>query len=438
MTDLLDRLLSGRLPDPDGSGMLSVPVRSVVIDRDLAKSACDLIAPLDFGSHVFVISDPDTRQAMGESIVANLQSNLKVSEFVLPHLPHPDMDTVDLILGQVTDPSITGVVSVGSGSICDLGKMVSRKLDLPYAVFGTAPSMNAYTSVNASITEHGHKKTLSASAARGVFLDLDVLAAAPRRLIASGFGDSVCRSTTQTDWLAAHLILGKPYREAPFMLLRDEEDALVDRAGALIEGDIDAIRVLARTLVFSGLGMTICGGSDPASQGEHLVAHVIDMLGSSDWPLSYHGEQISVTTLACSALQERLYRGDAAPVISANEETEEDVIAVFGEELGTSCWNSFKGKMLSADAAAEANAHLASDWPDIQLQLNQVMRPVDQIRAALEAVKAPTSPQEIGVPAAFYKGAIMKSRLIRDRFTCLDFAASAGILGQVAGEVVQA
>jgi len=59
--------------------------------------------------------------------------------------------------------------------------------------------------------------------------------------------DSVCRSTTQTDWLAAHLILGKPYREAPFMLLRDEEDALVDRAGALIEGDIDAIEVPVST-----------------------------------------------------------------------------------------------------------------------------------------------------------------------------------------------
>lgn len=437
MTDLLDRLLSKRLPDPDGSGMLSVPIRSIVIDQGLARSAFDLIKPLEFGSHIFVICDPNTRLAMGESIIANLRSNLKVTEFVLPETPHPDVETIDLIMGQVTEPSISGVISVGSGSICDLGKMVAHKLDLPYAVFGTAPSMNAYTSVNASITEHGHKKTLAASAAKGVFLDLDVLAAAPHRLIASGFADSICRATTQTDWLAAHLILGKPYREAPFMLLRDEEDVLVNRAGALLKGDIEAIRVLARTLVFSGLGMTICGGSDSASQGEHLVAHVIDMLGSSDWPLSYHGEQISVTTLACSALQERLYRDDAAPVISANEETEEDVVAAFGEELGRSCWNSFKGKMLSADAAAQANARLASDWPDIQLQLNQIMRPADQIRASLESVKAPTSPQDIDVPTAFYKDAIIKSRLIRDRFTCLDFAASAGILEKVAGEVAQ-
>ncbi|HAT52700.1 MAG TPA: hypothetical protein DCS80_05430 [Betaproteobacteria bacterium] len=438
MTDLLDRLLSKRLPDPDGTGMLSVPIRSIVIDQGLARSAFDLIKPLEFGSHIFVICDPNTRLAMGESIIANLRSNLKVTEFVLPETPHPDVETIDLIMGQVTDPSISGVISVGSGSICDLGKMVSHKLDLPYAVFGTAPSMNAYTSVNASITEHGHKKTLAASAARGVFLDLDVLAAAPHRLIASGFADSICRTTTQTDWLAAHLILGKPYRAAPFMLLREEEDTLVNRASALLEGDVEAIRVLAKTLVFSGLGMTICGGSDPASQGEHLIAHVIDMLGGSDWPLSYHGEQIAVTTLTCSALQERLYQSNTAPLIKANKETKEDIISVFGRELGTSCWNSFKRKMISEEAAVEANKLLTSDWPGIRSQLNQAMRPVKQIRSCLEAVKAPTSPGEIGVPNEFYKNAIVNSRLIRDRFTCLDFASSCGILEHVANETVRA
>ena len=102
MTDLLDRLLSKRLPDPDGSGMLSVPIRSIVIDQGLARSAFDLIKPLEFGSHIFVICDPNTRLAMGESIIANLRSNLKVTEFVLPETPHPDVETIDLIMADKT------------------------------------------------------------------------------------------------------------------------------------------------------------------------------------------------------------------------------------------------------------------------------------------------------------------------------------------------
>jgi glycerol-1-phosphate dehydrogenase [NAD(P)+] len=437
MTDLLDRLLSGRLSDPDDSGVLRVPILSIVIDRNLAQSASELIAPLEFGSHTAVISDPDTRNAMGQSVVSSLEKHFRVSEIVLSKLPHPDMETVDRIRAKVAaDPSVSGVISVGSGTICDLGKYVSHLLDLPFAIFGTAPSMNAYTSVNAAITENGHKKSLVTTAPRGVFLDIDVLAKAPRRLISSGFGDSICRSTAQTDWLAAHLILGTPYREAPFMLLREEEDMLVKKAGGLIEGDVAAIEMLARTLVFSGLGMTICGGSYPASQGEHLLSHFIDMLGDPNWPQNYHGEQISVTTLTCASLQEILYRNDA-PAIKRSAVTEQDVIAEFGEEIGKSCWDSFKHKMLDEDAVAEANARLAANWPDIRQQLHQVMRPLHEIRASLKAVKAPTSPLEIGVPAEFYNRAIRKSHLIRDRFTCLDFAASAGILEQVVEQVDQ-
>ena len=77
----------------------------------------------------------------------------------------------------------------------------------------------------------------------------------------------------------AHLLFDRPYRTAPFRLLEGDEAQLLARAAALVAGDIAAMEVLARTLVLSGLGMTICGGSYPASQGEHLISHFVDMLG---------------------------------------------------------------------------------------------------------------------------------------------------------------
>jgi Glycerol dehydrogenase and related enzymes len=85
------------------------------------------------------------------------------------------------------------LVAVGSGTINDLCKYAAFLDRKPYVVFGTAPSMNGYTSVSAAITEHGHKKSLPAAAPVGVFLDLAVLAAAPPRMIRSGLGDSICR-----------------------------------------------------------------------------------------------------------------------------------------------------------------------------------------------------------------------------------------------------
>ena len=105
--------------------------------------------------------------------------------------------------------------------------------------------MNGYTSVNAAITEHGHKKSLAAHAPQGAFFDLSVLAAAPPvRLIRSGLGDSLCRATSQADWLLAHLLFGKPYRELPYALLAADEPLLFENAADLVSGSIEVMENL--------------------------------------------------------------------------------------------------------------------------------------------------------------------------------------------------
>ncbi len=123
----------------------------------------------------------------------------------------------------------------------------------PYVVFGTAPSMNGYTSLNAAITVRGHKKSLPAQAPAGAFLDLSILAAAPVRMIRSGLGDSLCRATAQADWLLSHLLFDLPYRTMPFVLLAEDEPELFPSAEELVNGDLDAMEKLVRTLLLSGL-----------------------------------------------------------------------------------------------------------------------------------------------------------------------------------------
>jgi len=51
--------------------------------------------------------------------------------------------------------------------------------------------------------------------------------------------------------------VGTHYRETPFLLLDPEEEALFSESEALSRGDLKAVERLARTLVWSGLGMTI-------------------------------------------------------------------------------------------------------------------------------------------------------------------------------------
>ncbi len=417
--ETLDNLLAGKLRDPDGGGMLIPPLKHIVLARGLGDAATSLVAPLSLGKSLAVVMDPDTRRILGEKVAASLATAFAVQEIVLPRNPHPDMDAVNRVIAKIG--SADALIAIGSGSVNDITKYAAHLTGKPYAVFGTAPSMNGYTSVSAAITENGLKKSLPAGLPKGVFLDLDVMAAAPERLIASGFGDSLARATAQTDWLMAHLLLGKPYRETPFMLLADDEEAMIAAAPALKAGNVAAIELLVRTLVMSGLGMTLCGGSYPASQGEHLIAHYIDMRGE-DLPQAYHGEHISVTLLTMARLQERML---AMPKLRLKPtgDTEASVIEKFGEEVGRACWAAFRSKLSDSSATDELNRKLATEWPDIRDRLRSVGRSEAQLKQALLAVGAPTVPQDVGLPMAFYREAVSNARLIRDRFTMLDLAA---------------
>ena len=94
-------------------------------------------------------------------------------------------------------------------------------------------------------------------------------------MIRSGLGDSLCRPTAQADWLLSHLLFDLPYREMPFALLAGGRGPICSPTpAALMAGDLAAMERLVRTLLLSGFGTAICGNSQPASQGEHLISHL--------------------------------------------------------------------------------------------------------------------------------------------------------------------
>ena len=200
--------------------------------------------------------------------------------------------------------------------------------------------MNGYTSLSASITD-GRRQALGPRARRRSACSSisRVLAAAPLRLIRAGLGDSACRPTAQADWLLSHLLLDRPYREAPFALLAADEAALFAQARALVAGDLEAMRHLVRTLVLSGFGMTICNGSYPASQGEHLLSHYVEMMQPPGLPDAFHGEQIGVCTIAMARLQERILAADAPPVLRPTTAyARRRASRHFGPVRGEACW----------------------------------------------------------------------------------------------------
>jgi len=431
--DIITKLINNEYTDPDSAGeaMLSVPTRSVVIADSLAGREAEVLAAINLEPPFAVVSDPDTYAAMGQRVEHSISSLGRVIKIMLGKNPHADMHTAEALIAETWNAGT--LIAVGSGTINDLCKYAAARQGRNCAVFATAPSMNGYTSVNAAITEHGHKKSLPALAPAGVFMDLEVLAAAPKRMIQSGLGDSICRATAQVDWLLAHLLFDSEYREAPFEILADDEKILLAHPEALIAGDLDAMGRLARTLVLSGMGMTVCGGSYPASQGEHLISHYIEMMHPADWSEAFHGEQIAVTACVMARLQEQVLSGPP-PRVSPTTVTRQSVLAHFGDQVGAACWDEFEQKRLSETDAERLNARIDQSWPEIRENLRQHLIPADSMVAILQRAGAPFHFSGINLEKSFFLDAIYHAREIRNRYTFLDLAADAGMM--IPGELI--
>jgi glycerol-1-phosphate dehydrogenase [NAD(P)+] len=420
--DSIARLLAGQYPDPETGERLGAAARSVVIEDSLDGREAELVAALEVGQRLALVADEDTFAALGGRVERALAARFTVQRIVLPREPHTDTATIARLTAAI-DERTDAVVAVGSGTINDLCKMAAIARGCPQLVFATAPSMNGYTSLSASVTEAGVKRSVRAVTPVGAFFDLRVMAEAPARLIRAGLGDSVCRPTAQADWLLAHLLFGRPYREAPFTILVDDEHALFSQSRALLQGDLAVMRHLVRTLVLSGFGMTICGGSYPASQGEHLISHYVDMMRPPEVPAALHGEQIGVCALAMARLQDRILSLEAAPVLQPTAIEHDDVIRHFGRERGEACWNELLPKRLDRGATDELNARLAAGWDAMRSRLRAVTLGWARMTSVLAAARAPIVPADLGWPQPLFDDAIAHAREIRNRYTFLDFAA---------------
>ena len=388
-----------------------LPAPKLWLEKGLKFDIGDLLAECFDGASFAVIDDNNTSDALGNMVFRAVAA--KGVHITLPKLPRADDETAAYINARSKGADV--LLAVGSGTINDLCKYASHQSGRPYAVFPTAASMNGYLSANASITCKGHKTTLPAHMPRAVICDRTVIAEAPARLSQSGFGDSMARSTAQSDWLLSRLLLSTPYDETPFSLITPLEPELHDAARGIALGDEQATQLLMQTLLLSGLGMTFAGGSYPASQGEHMIAHTHEMLGRTHPPL-LHGEEIAVTSLHMAALQDRLLASKAHLAPMALEE--EELKKHFGPDLPREFRDAFAKKQQAAEMLHGEIGQ--KQWEECRERIAQVHLPERRLRALLEMAGCPTTPQKLGWTEADLRLAASAARFTRERFTFLD------------------
>lgn len=417
---LIQDFVAGRYRLIETGQPIACPIRSIVTAKSLAGREAELLEGAGIGGRIAVVSDENTHPVLGQRVEAALQG----CRSIVLEAPHADDETSALLRDRAA--GCDALVAVGSGTLNDLCKHVTFADGRACAVFGTAPSMNGYVTSTVSITKGALKGSFKAHAPLGVFFDLEILAAAPPRMIRAGLGDAVCRGVAQVDWLLSHLLLDTPYFESPFDLQLVDEPKLLAAAPRLLEGDLEALATLVHVLTLGGLGVVIAGTSHSGSMGEHGISHFIDMFARPH-PGSLHGEQVGVATLTMARLQEAML-AEANPPRMAPAVIDRATLAERYGGQAAACAAAMEAKALESERLERANARLAEHWDEWRAMLGRLMIPSARLEAALDAAGAATRPGDFGLDPGFYRQAVAHAHEIRDRFGFLDLAAASGRL----------
>jgi glycerol-1-phosphate dehydrogenase [NAD(P)+] len=339
---------------------------------------------------------------------------------------------------------VVAAIAVGAGTINDLVKMATFRCGLPYAVVPTAPSMNGYTSPIAAILSDGVKTVQDAQLPRAVLADLDIIARAPARMIAAGFSDLLSKPVANADWLLSHELTGSAYSPDVIRLVEEGNRLLAGLAGRLPARDPEAVAALTAALVLSGYAMGLAGTSAPASGGEHLISHYLDMTHYAfGEPNDLHGCQVGVGTRVSAALYERLMALDREAVdvdervgrLAPWAQYEQGIRTRFGA-LAEAVVPHAREAYPTPERLRRRLTDFKIRWPEIGARLRPTLRTSAAVLADLQAARCPTTFTEIGAAPDRARRAVVDGKDIRARYTILHFCWELGVLDAWADEIL--
>ena len=138
-----------------------------------------------------------------------------------------------------------------------------------------------------------------ASAPMGVFVDIDVIKKAPKKLLASGCGDLIANIIAVKDWQLGHKKKNEYYGRYAADLALMSAKIVMENSTEFAKNGLEA-RVIVEGLISAGVASCIAGSSRPCSGAEHLFSHALDKIVPD---VGLHGEKCGIGSIMMAKLQ---------------------------------------------------------------------------------------------------------------------------------------
>ena len=245
---------------------------------------------------ITTISDSKTYPLISHEIHRELQSGgIRNSDIILNGSDLiADERSVMTVLTEI-DINTEALIAVGSGTITDIVRFVSHRLQKEYISIPTAPSVDGYTSSGAPIILRGYKRYIACHSPSLLIASPSILSNAPRDMIVAGFGEVLGKVIALADLELAHLLTKAPFDRtiAEHTLLA--YSITMENAAEIGQKETAAVMVLFDALTTSGESMRRFGSSDSISGSEHHISHFLEMRHLiCNRPLMLHGIKVAL------------------------------------------------------------------------------------------------------------------------------------------------
>ncbi|MDD6174371.1 MAG: sn-glycerol-1-phosphate dehydrogenase [Firmicutes bacterium] len=329
------------------------------------------------------------------------------------------------------------ILGIGSGVINDICKYVAFKLNLPYGIIATAPSMDGYASVGAAMITSRMKVTYSARMPLFIIGDAQILQSAPKEMILAGYGDMLGKFTALNDWELSHRITGEHYCSFVAGLVRDALSDCISCAAGIAAGEPAALQTLMDGLVITGIAMSLIGNSRPASGSEHHLSHYYEITGLLDGtPYFHHGIDVAYASVISCAARHSLARllAETKPAPFLPDEWERNIRRVYSAAADGVLELQARLPFYEEAAAAGRRAVLAEKRSELLALAADVPTP-ETLAAMLEEAGLPLSRfyEQYGIEKI--RDSVRYAKDLKDRYTVWWMMHDFGILDAFAAEL---
>ena len=400
----------------------------------------------------FLLSDTNTHKAAGEQVEAVLtEAGIPFVSHVLKSPENGNLTPDEAAFGSAAmglamDPSCDIVISVGSGTINDTGRLLSFVTGRQFILCITAPSMDGLVSGVAPMIYNDLKTTFPAHAPLALVADLDVLTKAPDVMIAAGAGDIIGKYNCLNDWKLSRIINQEYYCDTIAGIMGEAVKKTAASVKGLAAHEEQAIADLTEALVFSGLAMDFSGNSRPASGAEHHMAHYWEMQALFEKRhANLHGTEVGIGAVIALSVYEIL-AGMEKPDFDALKKGAYDRMpyAEWEQEMKR-CYREGSPAVLALEQTAKKNDpaelvrrldRIEAHWDEI-IALAKSAPSSKEIDEMLVTLHGANRPGQVGIRKDQVHDAIMYAKELRNRYTVLQLMWDLGKLPEIADELTE-